>query len=71
MMLPLTLKDKNYSLYPYNELFAKFKKIIADVNLCVVIGYTFRDSKILDIIRECLQSNLAHFVVGPKGKRCG
>ena len=68
MMLPLTLKDKNYSLYPYNELFAKFKKIIADVDLCIVIGYTFRDRKILDVIREHLQNNLHILLLDPKAK---
>ena len=68
MMLPLTLKDKNYSLYPYNELFAKFKKIIADVDLCVVIGYTFRDRKIINVIREHLQSNLHILLLDPKAK---
>ena len=68
MMLPLTLKDKDYSLYPYNELFAKFKKIITDVDLCVVIGYTFRDRKILDVIREHLQSNLHILLLDPKAK---
>lgn len=68
MILPLTLKDKNYSLYPYNELFAKFKKIIADVDLCIVIGYTFRDRKILDVIREHLQNNLHILLLDPKAK---
>ena len=68
MMLPLTLKDKNYSLYPYNELFAKFKKIIADVDLCIVVGYTFRDRKILDVIQEHLQSNLHILLLDPKAK---
>ena len=68
MMLPLTLKDKDYSLDPYNGMFAKFKKILADVDLCVVIGYTFRDRKILDVIREHLQSNLHILLLGPKAK---
>ena len=68
MMLPLTLNDKDYSRDPYNGMFAKFKKIMADVDLCVVIGYTFRDRKILDVIREHLQSNLHILLLGPKAK---
>ena len=68
MMLPLTLKDKDYSLYPYNELLSKFEQIIADVDLCIVIGYTFRDRKILDVIREHLQSNLHILLLGPEAK---
>ena len=68
MMLPLTLKDKDYSHEPYNGMFAKFEQIIADVNLCVVIGYTFRDRKILDVIQEHLQSNLHILLLDPEAK---
>lgn len=68
MMLPLTLNDKDYSLDPYNGMFAKFAQIIADVDLCVVIGYTFRDRKILDAMRERLRSNLHVLLLDPKAK---
>ena len=68
MMLPLTLNDKDYSCDPYNGMFAKFEQIIADVDLCVVIGYTFRDRKILDAMRERLRSNLHVLLLDPKAK---
>ena len=68
MMLPLTLKDKDYSPDPYKGMFAKFEQIIADVDLCVVIGYTFRDRKILDVMRERLQSNLHVLLLDPHAK---
>ena len=68
MMLPLTLNDKDYSREPYNRMFAKFEQIIADVDLCIVIGYTFRDRKILDVIREHLQNNLHILLLDPKAK---
>ena len=68
MMLPLTLKDKDYSRDPYRGMLAKFEQIIADVDLCVVIGYTFRDSKILDAVRERLRSNLHVLLLGPDAK---
>ena len=68
MMLPLTLKDKNYSPDPYKGMFAKFEQIIADVDLCIVIGYTFRDRSILDAMRERLQSNLHILLLDPKAK---
>ena len=68
MMLPLTLKDKDYSPDPYKGMFAKFEQIIADVDLCVVIGYTFRDRKILDVILERLQSNLHVLLLDPHAK---
>ena len=67
-MLPLTLKDKNYSREPYNRMFAKFEQIISYVDLCIVIGYTFRDRKILDVIREHLQSNLHVLLLDPEAK---
>ena len=68
MMLPLTLKDKDYSRDPYRGMFAKFEQIIADVDLCVVVGYTFRDRKILDVMRERLRSNLHVLLLDPKAK---
>ena len=68
MMLPLTLKDKDYSSDLYNGMFVKFKKIMAGVDLCVVIGYTFRDRLILDVMRERLQSNLHVLLLDPKAK---
>ena len=68
IMLPLTLKDKDYSSDLYKGMFVKFKKIIADVDLCIVIGYTFRDRKILDVIREHLQNNLHILLLDPKAK---
>ena len=57
-MLPLTLKDKDYSDEPYKGMFTQFKQIVADVDLLVVVGYTFRDQKIYDIIRWQLEKNL-------------
>ena len=68
MMLPLTLNDKEYFRDPYRRMFAKFEQIIADVDLCVVIGYTFRDRKILDAMRERLRSNLHVLLLGPNAK---
>ena len=68
MMLPLTLKDKDYSLTPYNAMFAKFEQIAANIDLCVVIGYTFRDRKILDVVRERLRSNLHVLLLAPNAK---
>ena len=68
MTLPLTLKDKDYSRDPYSRMFAKFEQIIADVDLCVVIGYTFRDRKILDAMRERLRSNLHVLLLCPRAK---
>ena len=68
MMLPLTLKDKDYSREPYNGMFTKFEQIISDVDLCIVIGYTFRDRKILDVMQERLQSNLHILLLDPKAK---
>ena len=63
MMLPLTLKDKEYGRDPYKGMLAKFQQIIAEVDLCVVVGYTFRDQQILNIILERLQDNLHVFIV--------
>ena len=68
MMLPLTLKDKEYGSDPYKGMLAKFRQIIAEVDLCVVIGYTFRDRQILDIIQERLQDNLHVLLLSPQAK---
>ena len=68
MMLPLTLKDKEYWRDPYKGMLAKFRQIIAEIDLCVVIGYTFRDRQILDIIQERLQDNLHVLLLSPQAK---
>ena len=49
-------------------MLAKFRQIIAEVDLCVVIGYTFRDRQILDIIQERLQDNLHVLLLSPQAK---
>ena len=67
-MLPLTLKDKEYWRDPYKGMLAKFRQIIAEVDLCVVIGYTFRDQQILDIILEHLRDNLHVLLLSPQAK---
>ena len=68
MMLPLTLKDKEYGRDPYKGMLAKFRQIITEVDLCVVIGYRFRDQQILDIIQERLQDNLHVLLLSPQAK---
>ena len=68
MMLPLTLKDKEYGRDPYKGMLAKFRQIIAEVDLCVVIGYRFRDQQILDTIQKHLQSNLHVLLLSPEAK---
>ena len=65
MMLPLTLKDKEYGRDPYKGMLAKFRQIIAGVDLCVVIGYMFRDQQILDIMQERLKDNLHVLLLSP------
>ena len=49
-------------------MLAQFKRIIADVDLLVVVGYTFRDRQIRDIIRRQLEKNLHVLLLDPKAK---
>ena len=47
---------------------AEFRQIVVDADLLVVVGYTFRDRKILDVIQEHLQNNLHILLLDPKAK---
>ena len=67
-MLPLTHRDKDYQDEPYRGMLAQFKRMIADVDLLVVVGYTFRDRQIRDIIRRQLEKNLHVLLLDPKAK---
>ena len=69
MMLPLTHKDKEYWDEPYKGMFTRFRQIVADVDLLVVIGYTFRDRKIYDIIRGQLEKNLHVLLLTPNARQ--
>ena len=68
LMIPLTKKDKNYTISPYKELFERFEKIISEVNLLVIIGYTFRDRQILETICKYLDENLHILLISPDAK---
>lgn len=69
MIIPLTLKNKNYHAKPYREMLDQFKQIVADADLLVVVGYTFRDQEIRDIIHEHLEKNLYVLLLSPNADK--
>ena len=69
IMLPLTLNDKDYSEEPYAEMLAKFKQIIQTIDLLVVVGYTFRDNRILDFIKERINSGMHVLLLSPDASK--
>lgn len=70
MMIYPTL-EKNKQLGVYSWLSQKFKDELNSTDVCVVIGYSFRDGDIRDSIIESLSSNLNLWliVVGPHASR--
>ena len=52
VIIPPTLDDKDYTNTPFKELFKKFKEIIEATDLLVVIGYSFKDEQIKNIIKK-------------------
>jgi len=70
MMIYPTL-EKNKQLGVYSWLSQKFKDELNSSDICVVIGYSFRDGDIRDSIIESLSSNLNLWliIVGPHASR--
>ena len=69
MIIPLTSKKKDYRSEPYSGMINRFNQIIVDVDLLVVIGYTFRDQEIRDIIYEHTEKNLHVLLLSPNADK--
>ena len=70
MIIPLTKNknDETYNIVPYKKLFEEFEHILYEADLLVVIGYTFRDEKILETIYEHLNEDLHILLLSPHPK---
>ena len=47
-----TPKEKNRTNAPFNELLGRFDEILHDLDLLVVIGFSFRDEKLCEMIKK-------------------
>lgn len=69
IMLPLTLDDKDYTIEPCKTMFEKFEFEIPTIDLLIVIGYTFRDRKIREMIQKHLDQNLRILLIDPNAHK--
>ena len=63
VIIRLTTNEKRYDDVPFDGLFAKFKEILDDVDLLVVVGYAFRDKQIRNAILKHVNENKLHVLV--------
>ena len=52
MIFPTPDKEEEMSQSPFKELFGRFKRVLEDTNLLVVIGVSFRDKEISKMIKD-------------------
>ena len=69
IMLPLTLDDKDYTIEPCKHMLEKFESEIQSINLLIVIGYTFRDRQIREMIQTYLDQNLCILLIDPNADK--
>ena len=55
VMIAPTLGEKDYGKTPFSELTERFKKTLEDIDVLIVIGFSFRDDKLNKIIKDKLK----------------
>ena len=65
MILP-TLGPKYYEKSPFRELRDRFKEILSDIDVLVVIGFSYRDPEINGIIKNRLKGGMVVVSVSPE-----
>lgn len=64
MILP-TLGPKRYDEAPFSQLIDRFKKTLDNTEMLVVIGFSFRDPEITEIIKDRLRRGLILVSISP------
>ena len=55
VMINPTLGKKDYKKTPFSELIERFKNTLDDIDMLIVIGFSFRDDELNKIIRDKLE----------------
>lgn len=64
MIMP-TLGKKDYGRMPFCQLLERFESVLKEVNLLVVIGFSYRDEKLNEIIKKELKEKLILLSISP------
>lgn len=59
IMIAPTLGAKDYNKEPFSSLIDRFKMAIREVDVLLVIGFSYRDDMIVEIIRDRLKNGMA------------
>ena len=64
MIMP-TLGEKDYGRMPFCQLLERFENVLKEVDLLVVIGFSYRDEKLNEIIKKELKEKLILLSISP------
>lgn len=64
-MIAPTEGAKDYDREPFSALINRFRTAIKEVDILLVIGFSYRDEKIVDIIKEGLKNNMILISISP------
>lgn len=65
IMIAPTEGAKNYSREPFSSLIDRFRTAIRDIDILLVIGFSYRDNEIVDIIKDGLKNGMALISISP------
>ena len=65
IMIAPTEGPKDYSKEPFQSLMNHFKESIKDVEMLLVIGFSYRDEDIVDVIKDRLEHGMTLISVSP------
>ena len=64
MILP-TLGPKDYSRSPFYQIMNRFKEILSSTDMLIVIGFSYRDPQISEIIKQRLSEGMTLISISP------
>jgi hypothetical protein len=66
LWIPPTLYGKSLDDNPYSEIFNKFRQEMKEADLCLTIGYSFRDKLVNEEFKEFIKSKKKLFILDLK-----
>lgn len=65
ILIAPTLELKKYDSKPFDDLWKRFRHVLQNTSLLVVIGFSFRDKKLVNMIKEFIGLGLTVLSVSP------
>ena len=70
MILP-TLGPKDYKETPFSELKEQFEKILTNIDVLIIIGFSYRDPEINETIRKQMRRGMIVISISPEADQVG